>query len=56
MSVADGVNLLEVIKAFPEFGKYIGYKPVSEGHINDTYIVEYEDGGRLCLTLSFTKD
>lgn len=44
MSVADGVNLLEVIKAFPEFGKYIGYKPVSEGHINDTYIVEYEDG------------
>mgnify|MGYP002520049972 CR=1 FL=1 len=35
-------NLIEIIKAYPEFGKYIGYKPVSEGHINDTYIVEYE--------------
>lgn len=42
MSMIVETNLLEIIKAFPEFGKYIGYKPVSEGHINDTYIVEYE--------------
>ena len=42
MSMTNETNLIEIIKAFPEFGKYIGYKPVSEGHINDTYIVEYE--------------
>ncbi len=42
MSITNETNLIEIIKAFPEFGKYIGYKPVSEGHINDTYIVEYE--------------
>ena len=42
MSMIVETNILEIIKAFPDFGKYIGYKPVSEGHINDTYIVEYE--------------
>lgn len=42
MSITNQTNLLEIIKAFPEYGKYIGYKPVSEGHINDTYIVEYQ--------------
>ena len=42
MGMIVETNLLEIIKAFPDFGKYIGYKPVSEGHINDTYIVEYE--------------
>ncbi len=42
MGITNQTNLIEVIKAFPEFGKYIGYKPVSDGHINDTYIVEYE--------------
>ena len=42
MSMTNETNLIEIIKAFPDFGKYIGYKPVSEGHINDTYIVEYE--------------
>lgn len=42
MSMINNTNLLEIIKAFPEYGKYIGYKPVSDGHINDTYIVEYE--------------
>lgn len=42
MSMTNSTNLLEIIDAFPKFGKYIGYKPVSDGHINDTYIVEYE--------------
>ena len=41
MSMINETNLLEIIKAFPEFGHYLGYKPVSDGHINDTYIVEY---------------
>lgn len=46
MSITNQTNVLEIIKAFPEYGEYIGYKPVSEGHINDTYIVDYkkEDG------------
>ncbi len=42
MSMTNSTNLLEIIDAFPKFGKYIGYKPVTDGHINDTYIVEYE--------------
>lgn len=44
MSMTNSTNLLEIIDAFPKFGKYIGYKPVTDGHINDTYIVEYERG------------
>ena len=48
MGIVHQTNLIEVIKAFPEYGKYIGYKPVSEGHINDTYIVEYQlDDGKI---------
>ncbi len=42
MSITNRTNLIEVIKAFPEYGKYIGYKPITDGHINDTYVVEYE--------------
>ncbi len=42
MSITTKVNLIEIINAFPSFGKYKGYKPVTDGHINDTYIVEYE--------------
>ncbi len=42
MSITNRTNLIEIIKAFPEYGKYKGYKPVTDGHINDTYIVEYE--------------
>lgn len=36
----------DIIAAFPEYGEVIGYKPITAGHINDTYIVEYklEDG------------
>lgn len=42
MSITNNTNLIEIIKAFPEFGTYVGYKPITEGHINDTYVVEYE--------------
>ncbi len=42
MSITTKVNLIDIINAFPLFGKYKGYKPVTDGHINDTYIVEYE--------------
>ncbi len=42
MSITNSTNLIEIIKAFPEYGKYIGYKPVTDGHINDTYIVDFE--------------
>ncbi len=49
MSITNNTNLIEIIKAFPEFGKYVGYRPVTDGHINDTYVVKYdaEDGTRL---------
>ncbi len=42
MSITTKINLIDIINAFPSFGKYKGYKPVTDGHINDTYIVEYE--------------
>lgn len=42
MGIVNQINILKIVKAFPEYGKYVGYKPVSEGHINDTYIVEYQ--------------
>ncbi len=42
MSITTQVNLIDIINAFPSFGEYKGYRPVSDGHINDTYIVEYE--------------
>lgn len=46
MSITNDTNLIEIIKAFPEFGKYVGFRPVTDGHINDTYVVKYktEDG------------
>ena len=42
-------NIMEIIKAFPEYGEVIGYKPITAGHINDTYIVEYlpENGEKI---------
>ena len=42
MSITNQTNVLEIIKAFPEYGEYVGYKPVTDGHINDTYIVDYK--------------
>ncbi len=42
MSITNRTNLIEIIKAFPEYGKYVGYRPVTDGHINDTYIIKYE--------------
>ncbi len=42
MSITNDTNLIEIIKAFPEYGKYVGFRPVTDGHINDTYIVKYE--------------
>ena len=43
MSITNDTKLIEIIKAFPEFGKYIGFLPVNNGHINDTFVIEYED-------------
>ncbi len=42
MSITTGINIIDIINAFPSFGKYIGHKPITDGHINDTYIVAYE--------------
>ena len=46
MSITNTINVLDIIKQFPEFGKINGYKPITDGHINDTYVVEYllDDG------------
>ncbi len=41
MSITNTINVLDIIKQFPEFGKINGYKPITDGHINDTYVVEY---------------
>lgn len=41
MSITNTINVLDIIKQFPEFGKINGYKPINDGHINDTYVVEY---------------
>ena len=41
-SITNPTKVIDIIKAYPEYGKYVGYKPVGNGHINDTYIVEYE--------------
>ncbi len=49
MSITSNTNLIEIIKAFPEFGKYIGYRPITDGHINDTYVVKYETADGECL-------
>lgn len=41
------LNIPKIIAAFPEYGEVIGYKPITDGHINDTYIVEYlVEGGK----------
>ena len=46
MSITNTINVLDIIKQFPDFGKINGYKPITDGHINDTYVVEYllDDG------------
>ena len=46
MSLTNNLNVLDIINQFPEFGKINGYKPITDGHINDTYVVEYllDDG------------
>lgn len=36
------MDIKEIISAFPEYGEVVGYKPITAGHINDTYIVEYK--------------
>ena len=41
MSITNTINVLDIIKQFPDFGKINGYKPITDGHINDTYVVEY---------------
>ena len=42
MSLTNKASLIDIIKAFPSFGKYIGFRPITDGHINDTYVVEYK--------------
>ena len=46
MSITNTINVLDIIKQFPDFGKINRYKPITDGHINDTYVVEYllDDG------------
>ena len=46
MSITNTINVLDIIKQFPDFGKINGYKPITDGHLNDTYVVEYllDDG------------
>ena len=51
-SITNSTNLITIINACPAFGEYKGYRPIVEGHINDTFIVEYgtAEGGTLrCL-------
>ena len=31
-----------IINAFPAYGEVVGYRPITAGHINDTYVVEYK--------------
>ena len=49
MSITSNTNLIEIIKEYPEFGKYIGYRPITDGHINDTYVIKYETANGECL-------
>lgn len=52
--MAEKTNgISEIIEAFPKYGEVIGYKPITDGHINDTYIVEYlkDDGGKIRFLL-----
>lgn len=42
MSLTSHPSLISIIKAFPAFGKYIGFRPITDGHINDTFVVEYQ--------------
>ena len=42
-------NINEIIAAFPEYGEVVGYKPITAGHINDTYIVEYKLSDGKCV-------
>lgn len=51
--VENNNGVSEIIKAFPKYGEVIGYKPITEGHINDTYIVEYlkDDGEKIRFLL-----
>ena len=46
---AIDTNIMENSKAYPEYGEVLGYKPITAGHINDTYIVEYlqENGEKI---------
>ena len=36
------MDVKEIISAFPDYGEVISSKPITAGHINDTYIVEYK--------------
>lgn len=38
----NNVDILKIIGAFQDFGEFIGYKPITAGHINDTFVVEYK--------------
>ena len=34
-------KMLKILAEFPKFGEIVNCKPITDGHINDTYIVEY---------------
>ncbi len=36
------MDIKDIISAFPDYGEVLSYKPITAGHINDTYIVEYK--------------
>ena len=36
------MDIKEIIAAFPDYGEVVCSKPITAGHINDTYIVEYK--------------
>lgn len=38
----NNVDIIKIIEAFPNFGVFIGCKPITDGHINDTFVVEYK--------------
>lgn len=38
----NNVDILKIIDSFQDFGEFMGYKPITDGHINDTYVIEYK--------------
>lgn len=43
MEKIDKADILKIINAFPSFGTFKGIKLIGNGHINDTFVAEYEN-------------